>query len=109
MRQTWKTMGKSGFFAPHCFIFDMHELRIFLAVLWSFYEAGQVNPATAAVTTNTAYDLVRRAEDDFNREMRIPKEYAGRFPNGSVDELYYIDSLFKSGIGTKRNAGSGPS
>jgi hypothetical protein len=57
--------------------------------------------ATAAVTTNTAYDLMRHAEDDFNREMRIPKEYAGRFPDGSMVELYYIDSCLRAGLEPK--------
>jgi hypothetical protein len=93
--------GEEWFFALHCFFFDMHELRIFLAVLWSVYKAGQVDLATAAVTTNTAYDLMRRAEDDFNKEMRIPKEYAGRFPDGSVVELYYIDSCLRVGLEPK--------
>jgi hypothetical protein len=93
--------GEEWFFALHCFFFDMHELRIFLAVLWSIYKAGQIDLATAAVTTNTAYDLMRRAEDDFNKEMRIPKDYAGKFPDGDVVELYYVDSCLRAGLEPK--------
>ena|SRR2546423_5682796 len=76
----------------------MHELRIFISVLWSIYKTGQLDLATVAVTTNTTYDLVRRTVDDFNKEMRIPKEYAGKFPDGDVVELYYIDSCLRAGL-----------
>jgi hypothetical protein len=90
--------GEEWFFALHCFFFDMHELRIFLSVLWSIYKTGQVDLATVAVTTNTAYDLMRRAEDDFNKEMRVPKDYAGKFPDGDVVELYYVDTCLRAGL-----------
>jgi hypothetical protein len=93
--------GEEWFFALHCFFFDMHELRIFISVLWSLYKAGQIDLATVAVTTNTAYDLMRRAEDDFNKEMRIPKDYAGKFPDGDVVELYYVDTCLREGLEPK--------
>src|SRR5437660_1196691 len=72
--------GKERFFALHCCFFDMHELRNFLSVSWSIYKTGHINLATVIVTINTAYDLMRRVEDDFNKEMRIPKDYAKKFP-----------------------------
>ena len=90
--------GEEWFFALHCFFFDMHELRIFLSGLWSIYKAGQIDLATVAVTTNTAYDLMRRAEDDFNTEIRVPKDYAGMFPDGDVVELYYVDTCLRAGL-----------
>ena len=90
--------GEEWFFALHCFFFDMHELRIFISVLWSIYKTGQIDLATVAVTTNTAYDLMRRAEADFNKEMRIPKDYAGNFSDGDVVELYYVDTCLREGL-----------
>ena len=95
--------GEEWFFALHLLFFDMHELRIFLAVLWSVYKRGQIDLATVAVTTNTAYDLMRRAVDDFNKEMRIPKDYAGKFPDGDVVELYYVDACLRAGLELKRD------
>ena len=93
--------GEEWFFALHCFFFDIHELRIFIALQWSMYKNGDIDLATAAVTTNTAYDLMRRAEEDFNKEMRIPKEYAGKFPDGDVVELYYVDVCLRAGLEPK--------
>src|SRR5271154_1163992 len=93
--------GEEWFFALHCFFFDMHELRILISVLWSIYKTGQIDLAAVAVTTNTAYDLMRRAEDDFNTEMRIPKDYAGKFPDGDVVELYYVDTCLRAGLEPK--------
>ena len=95
--------GEEWFFALHLLFFDMHELRILLSVLWSVYKRGQIDLATVAVTTNTAYDLMRRAVDDFNTEMRIPKDYAGRYRDGDVVELYYIDACLRAGLELKRD------
>jgi hypothetical protein len=44
---------------------------------------------------------MRRAEDDFNKEMRIPKDYAGKFPDGDVVELYYVDTCLRAGLEPK--------
>ena len=89
--------GEEWFFALHCFFFDMHELRIYLSCLWSLYKTGQIDLSTVAVTTNTALDLMRRAEDDFQKTMRIPKEYQN-YSDGDVTELYYIDSCLRAGV-----------
>ncbi len=88
--------GEEWFFALHCFFADMHELRIFLAYLWSLYKIGTIDLSTVAVTTNSALDLMRRAEEDFHKTMRIPKGYE-RYSDGNVAELYYIDSCLRAG------------
>lgn len=44
---------------------------------------------------------MRRAGDDFNTEMRIAKDYAGKFPDGSVVELYYVDNCLRAGLEPK--------
>lgn len=98
--------GEEWFFALHCFFADMHELRVYLGCLWNDYIRGEVDLASVAVTTNTAYDLVRRAEDDFNRTMRIPKEYAGMFPDGKVVELYHVDSCMREGLEPRPTPGA---
>ena len=90
--------GEEWFFALHLLFFDMHELRIFLSHVWSIYKTGHIDIATVAVITNTAYDLMRRAVDDFNAEMRIPKDYAGKFPDADVVELYFVDVCLRAGF-----------
>ena len=53
------------YFALFCFFDDLNRLRQFLRNLWQQYDAGILNLMTVSVTTNTAINLVRRAEQDF--------------------------------------------
>jgi hypothetical protein len=67
-------------FAIHCFFDDLNRLRDFLDELWSDYKNGRVDLITASVTTNTAIDLVHRAE----------KELLASFPE--------LDTYAKTGL-----------
>ena len=51
-------------FAFSCLLSDLNELRKFLRTLWFQYKDGSVDLITVSVTTNTAINLVRRAELD---------------------------------------------
>ena len=53
------------YFAIYCFFDDLNRLRDFLRDLWSDYKASRADLITVSVTTNTAIDLVHRAEQDF--------------------------------------------
>lgn len=53
------------YFATYCFFDDLDRLRDFLQDLWSSYKARKLSLITASVTTNTAIELVHRAEQDF--------------------------------------------
>ena len=44
---------------------DLRELREYLESIWSADMANETDLATASVITNTAFDLARRAEEDF--------------------------------------------
>jgi len=78
----------------------MHELRIFLSVCGASTRSAR-STLRPSLATNTTYDLIRRAEDDFNTEMRIPKDYAGKFQDGNVVELYYVDTCLRAGLEPK--------
>lgn len=51
-------------FGIFCFFDDLNRLRTFLRDLWTKYNLGSCDLITAAVTTNSALELVRRAEKD---------------------------------------------
>ncbi|KAJ3089487.1 hypothetical protein HK102_006278 [Quaeritorhiza haematococci] len=51
-------------FALFCFFEDLKEMRTFLSELWKDYRDGKVDLVTVSVTTNTALDLIPRAQDD---------------------------------------------
>ena len=51
-------------FAFSCFLSDLKELRKFLRTLWLQYKDGTLDLITVSVTTNTAINLISRAELD---------------------------------------------
>ena len=61
----------------HCLWDDIHELLDCVKKMWRHYKEGKMELATVAVTTNTAVDLVRRAEHEFVngrlRQIATPK------------------------------------
>ncbi|MCJ1291085.1 hypothetical protein MMC34_002628 [Xylographa carneopallida] len=63
------------FFAIYCLFEDLKQLRQSLTELWSDYHSGKIDLVTASVTTNTAFDLVRRSEEDFNRAYPKLNQY----------------------------------
>ena len=51
-------------FAVSCLLSDLNELRKFLRSLWLQYKDGTLDLITVSITTNTAINLVSRAEVD---------------------------------------------
>lgn len=51
-------------FVVFCFFEDMHRIQDFLKETWRKYKAGTLDLMTATFTTNVAFELIRRAEDD---------------------------------------------
>lgn len=51
-------------FIVYCFFEDMHRIQDFLKETWKKYNTGALDLMTATITTNAAFDLTRRAEDD---------------------------------------------
>ncbi|KAL1985781.1 hypothetical protein VTN96DRAFT_7403 [Rasamsonia emersonii] len=57
--------GGAEIFESFCLLEDMRRIRDFLQATWTEYREAQIDLMTAAVTTNTAFDLVRTTCDDF--------------------------------------------
>ena len=53
------------YFAAHLLFTDLHALRGYVHEIWYDYGAEKVDLIACAVTTNSAFDLARRAADDF--------------------------------------------
>lgn len=51
-------------FLIFCFFEDLHRIQDFIKETWDKQKAGTVDLEAAAVTTNIALDIVRRAEED---------------------------------------------
>jgi hypothetical protein len=94
------------FFALQLFFFDLHSLKAVLEELWERYRDGEIDLTVAAVATNTAFDLVRRAEADFSRETPTPKQYAQWSDGADLCYLNYIE--FYVGHGFDPSDTNGP-
>ena len=70
-----ETTMEEVYFAMFCFFNDLNRLREFLRNLWQQYDAGTLNLMTVSVTTNTAINIVRRAEQDLVTTFPILESY----------------------------------
>jgi hypothetical protein len=52
-------------FALYCFMKDMTEIRIFIRRTWREYKHHQITLNSAAITANTAIDIMRRLNESF--------------------------------------------
>ncbi len=54
-----------------CLLEDSHTTRTYLQMTWSNEKLGNLDLVTASLTTDTAFDLVRRAGADLCRAIPI--------------------------------------
>ncbi|TVY20665.1 hypothetical protein LARI1_G001186 [Lachnellula arida] len=54
----------------YCFFEDFNIAREHLKDLWTTYKRGKIDLPTAALSTNTAFELFKRAEDELLAELR---------------------------------------
>jgi hypothetical protein len=78
-------------FAVYCLFQDVTNVRTFLQDLWRNKKAGKVDLITAAITTNTAIDLVKRLEEEFRTDSPEHCDYEDLFEQFSSAALnvYY--------------------
>jgi hypothetical protein len=68
-------------FALFCLFDDLQNLRKFLMELWSGYGAGRVDLITAAVTTNAAFQLAVRTQEEMLAAYPECGNYQSRTPH----------------------------
>lgn len=71
--------AQEKYLAAHCLFHDIAKIREFVGKIWS---VGVFDLMNCAVATNTAIDLVRQAQRDFEKEFGTAFDYeevAGRF------------------------------
>ena len=71
--------GEDLLFGCFCFFEDLNEIRSYLQDVWTRYRDQKLTLVAASLTTNTAYDLVRRTEDDFWRAFPQNHGYVESF------------------------------
>lgn len=62
-------------FIIFCFFEDLHRIQSFIQEVWREYKTNKCDLTVASVTTNLAFNLVRRAEDELIANLD-PKRYS---------------------------------
>ncbi|KAJ9604210.1 hypothetical protein H2200_011044 [Cladophialophora chaetospira] len=52
-----------------CLLNDLAQMREVISACWSEYQTGTCDLTTAALTTNTAFELARHMEEDLNKSL----------------------------------------
>lgn len=79
------------------FLGDMEDTRLYIQALWQDYKSGSVDLVTAAVTTNTALELMKKPHDSLMQRV-MPT-----FDNDFTVMICAIFSIFR-----ERKAGESP-
>ncbi|KAL1797167.1 hypothetical protein ACET3X_003773 [Alternaria dauci] len=79
------------FFAIQSFLKDIHELRDIVQESWFAYKDGKCDLMHASIIANTAIDLVRHAESQFDLLLERPKKYPqNSFPVRVLPALLFM-------------------
>ena len=79
-----ETDDEEIYFALYCFFDDLDRLRDFILDLWIDYKNRDLDLITASVTTNMAFQLVSRAEQDLIATFPMLKSYE------EISGVFYI-------------------
>jgi len=78
--------------AAQCLFEDIADLRQSVAKMWSAFEGKGVDLIPCALASNTAVDLVRKAQEDFTKEFGPETTYE------DLAKLVYFPACFAQGI-----------
>ncbi|KAI1773199.1 hypothetical protein F4818DRAFT_423539 [Hypoxylon cercidicola] len=89
------------FFAIFTFMQDLDELRTYIRQIWLGYQKGILELMVSSLHTNTAIQLVRRAEHELDLMIQRPKKYpASRYSVWNFPDIF-IYALHEEGLKSK--------
>ena len=83
-------------FIIFCFFEDLHRLQEFLQETWKEYKTSNCDLTVASVTTNLAFNLVRRAEDELIANLD-PKRYSKPDSYRALSKTIFYEDSFARG------------
>jgi hypothetical protein len=63
------------YFTLFCFFDDLADVREYLTIIWTRYRGGDIDLVSAAIITNTAFELVQRAEKELISTFPLLDDY----------------------------------
>ncbi|KAI4680239.1 uncharacterized protein J4E88_006131 [Alternaria novae-zelandiae] len=90
IEQSEEEAEEEFFFAIHSFLAGIHEIQDVVQDSWFKTQDFNRDLMASALLTNTAIDLVRRAESEFDLNLKRPSRYpVSKFPVWSLPALLY--------------------
>ncbi|KAF2449927.1 hypothetical protein P171DRAFT_480982 [Karstenula rhodostoma CBS 690.94] len=90
IKQDEEELEEEFFFTIELFLNEVEEVRLFIFGEWINYKKSCEGLTRAAILTNTAVDLVRSAEHQFEQMLVRPKKYpAEEFPVWTLPALLF--------------------
>jgi len=83
-------------FALACLTSDVTTLQHQLQDFWEQYADGELDLTTVAVTTNTAIEMVKKAEEEFNK-VKKPNT-GGAYDRMSTSDLWFMECCIRDGL-----------
>ena len=65
------------YLAAHCLLAEISSIREHIKSLWALYRDGQMDLDSASITTNTAVELVRRIQEDYDKNFPDHSDFEG--------------------------------
>ncbi|KAG9648457.1 hypothetical protein KCU95_g18015, partial [Aureobasidium melanogenum] len=65
------------YLAAHCLLADVNSIRACIKSLWIMYRDGQIDLQSASITTNTAVELIRHMQEDYDKNFPDHSDYEG--------------------------------
>ncbi|KAF2105763.1 hypothetical protein BDV96DRAFT_655337 [Lophiotrema nucula] len=97
IEQDEEGLEEEFFFAIESFLKELEEVRLFIFGEWIDYKESGAGLTRAAILANTAVDLVRSAENQFEQMLFRPKKYPAKdFPVWTLPALlfYHVHENF---------------
>ncbi|KEQ58310.1 uncharacterized protein M437DRAFT_59780 [Aureobasidium melanogenum CBS 110374] len=69
--------AEEQYLAAHCLLADVNAIRACIKSLWIMYRNGQIDLQSASITTNTAVELVRHIQEDYDKNFPNHADYEG--------------------------------
>ncbi|CAD0096497.1 unnamed protein product [Aureobasidium mustum] len=80
--------AEEQYLAAHCLLADIDSIRAYIKSLWTMYRDGQIDLHSASITTNTAVELVRHMQEDYDRNFPDHSDY-----EGLIETLYIAECV----------------
>ncbi|KAI1081969.1 hypothetical protein F5B20DRAFT_588088 [Whalleya microplaca] len=92
--KTQEDLEADFFFAIIAFMKELDEVRSYIRTIWKSYSQDTAELILPSLVTNTAIQLVRRAEHELDLLVERPEKYpSSSYPSGTFPDIFIVQAL----------------